>query len=107
LEDVTQMAVRNIDYESAGASTAWSATLARCLCVSAEYGASVRNAKSEDQASKRSADVGDEAMSPADGLDLAGKLKAFSEARRAVAATTACSSVISTIVYECKTASGT
>ena len=99
LEDVTQMALRNIDDESAGVSTAWSATLARCLCASAEYGASVRNAKSEDQASKRSADVDDEAMSPADGLDLAGKLKAFSEARRAVAATTACSSVISTIVY--------
>ncbi len=89
MEDVTQMAVRNIDYESAGASTAWSATLARCLCVSAEYGASVRNAKSEDQASMRSADVDDEATSPADGLDFAGKLKAFSEARHAAAATTA------------------
>ncbi len=99
LEDVTQMALRNIDDESAGVSTAWSATLARCLCASAEYGSSVRNAKSEDQASKRSADVDDEAISPADGLDLAGKLKAFSEARRAVAVTTTCSSVISTIVF--------
>lgn len=99
LEDVTQIAVRNLDDESAGVSTAWSATLARCLCASTEYSASVRNAKSEDQASKRSADVDDEAMSPADGLDLAGKLKAFSEARRAVAVTSACSSVISTIVY--------
>jgi hypothetical protein len=95
LEDVSQMAMRNLDDESAGVSTAWAATLARCLCASAEYGAS----KSEDQASKRSADIDDEAMSPADGLDLAGKLKAFSEARRAIAATTACSSVISTIVY--------
>jgi hypothetical protein len=99
LEDVSQMAMRNLDDESAGVSTAWATTLARCLCASAEYGENLRSAKSEDQASKRSADIDDEAMPPADGLDLAGKLKAFSEARRTVAATQACSSVISTIVY--------
>lgn len=97
LEDVSQMAMRNLDDESAGVSTAWAATLARCLCASAEFGANARSAKSEDQVSKRSADIDDEATSPADGLDLAGKLKAFSEARRLVAVTQACSSVISTI----------
>jgi hypothetical protein len=38
LEDVTQLAMRNLDDESAGVATAWAATLARCLCASAEYG---------------------------------------------------------------------
>ncbi|KAL7553470.1 hypothetical protein ACHAWF_016747 [Thalassiosira exigua] len=100
LEDVAHLAMRNIDDESAGVATAWSGTLARCLCASAEYGQSVRDAQSEDQASKRSVDVDDEA--PANdnaNLDIAAKLKAFSESRRAMAATTACSSVPSAVVY--------
>lgn len=96
LEDVTQVAMRNIDDESAGVATAWSATLARCLCASADYGA----AQSATKASNRSADVGDEAVSHADSsLDLAAKLKAFSDARRATSTTAACSSVPSAIVY--------
>jgi len=99
LEEVTQLSLRNIDDESAGVSTAWSNSLARCLCASAEYGANVQNAKLEDYDAKRSTDVEDLVTSTIDGLVLARKLKAFSEARRAVPATTACSSVISTIVY--------
>ncbi len=101
LEDVTQVAVRNIDDESAGVATAWSATLARCLCASVEYGASVRSTQSANKASNRSADVGDEAVSRLDSanLDLAAKLKAFSDARRATSTTAACSSVPSAIVY--------
>lgn len=98
LEDVSHIAMRNIDDESAGVATAWSTTLARCLCASAEYGTSVRNAQSEDQASKRSADVDDE--SPAENsMDISARFKAFSEARRVTAATAACSSVSATIVY--------
>ena len=99
LEDVTQLAMRNIDDESAGVATAWSTTLARCLCASAEHGTIVRNAQSEDQASKRSADVGDEAIPADNAIDLASKLKAFSGSRRAIAVTTACSSVLATIAY--------
>ena len=100
LEDVTQIAMRNIDDESAGVATAWSTTLARCLCASSEYGASVRTAQSEEQASNRSVDVGDEAVSSSgDGMDFAAKFKAFSEARRATAATASCSSVLATIEY--------
>lgn len=101
LEEVTQIAMRNIDDESAGVATAWSATLARCLCASAEHGQSVRDAQSEDQAANRSADVDHDAVPTTDGanLDLAAKLKAFSEARRATAATAAGSSVPSVIAY--------
>lgn len=97
LEDITQVAMRNIDDESAGVATAWSATLARCLCASAEYGASVRSA----QSANRSADGGDDAVSHTDSanLDLAAKLKAFSDAHRAISTTAACSSVPSAIVY--------
>ena len=98
LEDVTSLAMRNIDDESAGVATAWSSTLARCLCASAEYGQSIRDAQSQEQASNRSADVDDE-PSADNNLDLAAKLKAFSESRRAAAATVACSSVPATIVY--------
>ncbi|KAL9184425.1 hypothetical protein ACHAXT_002511 [Thalassiosira profunda] len=101
LEEVTSVAMRNIDDESAGVATAWAATLARCLCASAEHGQSVKDARSEDQASKRSADVGDDDDGPSDSanLDIAAKLKAFSEARRATAATVACSSVPATIAF--------
>lgn len=38
LEDVTQVALKNVDDESAGVATAWACTLARCLCASSEYG---------------------------------------------------------------------
>lgn len=101
LEDVAAIAMRNIDDESAGVATAWSTTLARCLCASAEHGKSVLDAQSEDQASRRSADVDDEASTSADNgnLDIAAKLKAFSGSRRAVSATAVCSSVPATIVY--------
>jgi len=100
LEDVTQVALRNIDDESAGVAVAWSVTLARCLCASSEHGQSVRDAQLEDQASKRSADVDDDAPSADNAnLDLAAKLKAFSESRRALAATSTCSSVQASIEY--------
>ena len=100
LEEVTSVAMRNIDDESAGVATGWSVTLARCLCASAEYGQSVRDAQSENQASNRSADVDDEALPSNDNnLDFAAKLKAFSEARRVTAATAACSSVPNAIAY--------
>ena len=100
LEDVTQLAMRNIDDESAGVATAWSAALARCLCASAEHGASLRSAQSEEQASNRSVDVDDEAgPSSVDGIGVAAKFKAFSDSRRVVAATTSCSSIPATIAY--------
>ena len=93
LEDVTQVALRNLDDESAGVATAWAQSLARCLCASTEYGKSVRDAQSEDQANKRSADMDDEdVMKDNNNLDFAGKFKAFSESRRAAAATSVCSS---------------
>jgi hypothetical protein len=53
----------------------------------------------EDYAAKRSTDVEDLVTSTKDGLAFARNVKAFSEARRAVPATTACTSVISTVVY--------
>jgi len=101
LEEVTQFALKNIDDESAGVATAWASALARCICVSVEHGTSVRDAQSEDQASRRSADVDDEAPPSSDNsnLDLAAKFKAFSESRRASAATAICSSVPSAIAY--------
>ena len=98
LEDITHIAMRNIDDESAGVATAWSTTLARCLCASSEHGASIRTAQSEEQASNRSADVDDEAVatSSTEGI-VAAKFKAFGG--RATAATASCSSVPATIVY--------
>ena len=38
LEDVAQVALRNIDDESAGVATAWATALARCICASVEHG---------------------------------------------------------------------
>lgn len=100
LEDVTQLAMRNLDDESAGVATAWAQSLARCLCASAEYGKSVREAQSEDQANKRSADVDDEDIAvDKNNLDFAGKFKAFSESRRAAAATSVCSSVLAAVKF--------
>jgi len=99
LEDMTQLSMKNIDDESAGVATAWSATLARCLCASSEYGKGVNDANAEEQASRRSADVGDDAMVPENPMDLASKLKAFSGSRRGVAVTTSCSSIPATLTY--------
>ncbi|KAL7509674.1 hypothetical protein ACHAXN_006645 [Cyclotella atomus] len=100
LEDVTQVAMKNLDDESAGVATAWAQSLARCLCASVEFGKSVRDAQSEDQASKRSADVDDEGIAvDNNNLDFAGKFKAFSEARRAAAATSVCSSSLAAVKY--------
>jgi hypothetical protein len=100
LEDVTQVAMKNLDDESAGVATSWAASLARCLCASAEYGKSVRNAQSEDQANKRSADVDDEdIVTDINNLDFAGKFKAFSEARRATATTSVCSSELGAVKF--------
>lgn len=99
LEDVTQLAMRNVDDESAGVAAAWSSTLARCLCASAEHGATVRAGQAEDQASRRDVDAGESAAPSSDGFDVAAKLKAFSDARRAAAATAACSSVPFSIAY--------
>lgn len=102
LEDATQISMHNVDDESAGVATAWASALARCLCASAEHGRRVQDAKSEDQASKRSADVDDEAAPAAsdNNLDLAAKLKAFSsDLRRSAVATAACASVPATVAY--------
>jgi hypothetical protein len=100
LEEVTQVAMRNLDDESAGVATAWAQSLARCLCASAEYGKSLRDAQSEDQANKRSADVDDEDVATDNNnLDFAGKFKAFSESRRAAAATSVCSSALATVKF--------
>ena len=100
LEEVTQVAMRNLDDESAGVAIAWAQSLARCLCASAEYGKSVTDAQSEDQANRRSADVDDEeTVVGNNSLDFAGKFKAFSESRRAAVATSVCSSVLATVKF--------
>jgi hypothetical protein len=101
LEEVTQVAMRNIDDESAGVATAWASCLARCLCASSEYGQSIRAAQSEDEASRRSADVDHEAVMTTNNnnnLDFASKFKALRGAST-TAATSASSSVASAIVY--------
>ena len=101
LEDVTQVAMRNIDDESAGVATAWATCLARCLCASSEYGQGIRAAQSEDEASRRSADVDHEAVmttNSINNLDLASKFKAL-RGVNTMAATTASSSVTSTIAF--------
>ena len=100
LEDVTQVALRNLDDESAGVATAWAQSLARCLCTSTEYGKCIRDAQSEDQANKRNVDVDDEdALKDNNNLDFAGKFKAFSESRRAAAATSICSSTSASLKF--------
>jgi len=101
LEDVTQVAMQNIDDESAGVATAWATCLARCLCASSEYGQGIRAAQSEDQASRRSADVDHEAVMTSNNnnnLDLASKFKALRGAT-ATAATMASFSVPSAIAF--------
>ena len=101
LEDVTQISLKNIDDESAGVGTAWSQSLARCLCASAEYGKNVRDAQTEDQANKRSADVDDDDTSSVDNnnLDFAGKFKAFAESKRAAVVTSVCSSALAAVKF--------
>ena len=101
LEDVTQVAMRNIDDESAGVATAWASCLARCLCASSEYGQGIRAAQSENEASMRSADVDHEAALTTNNnnnLDLASKFKAL-RGTSATAATSASFSVPSAIAY--------
>ena len=99
LEDVTQIALKHIDDESAGVATAWAQSLARCLCASAEYGKNVRDAQSEDQANKRSADVDDEDVVDNNNLDFAGKFKAFTESKRAAVVTLVCSSALAAVKF--------
>jgi hypothetical protein len=102
LEEVAQVAMRNIDDESAGVATAWASCLARCLCTSSEYGQGIRAAQSEDEASRRSADVDHDAVSSPSGnsnnLDLAAKFKALRGAGT-TAATSASFSVPSAIAF--------
>eukprot|EP00986_Skeletonema_menzelii_P004460 scaffold1524_cov140-Skeletonema_menzelii.AAC.1 len=102
LEEVTQVAMRNIDDESAGVATAWATCLARCLCVSSEYGQGIRAAQSEDEASRRSADVDHEAVMTTNNnnnnLDLASKFKALRGAST-TSATMASFSVPSAIAF--------